>query len=219
MEKATFSEVLIKLMVSKGWKNKELSRESGIPITTISAWKKRKITRRVTPERLKKLADAFGDEGYRLYEALGYPVPAQEERKEETTLEIAERLIQKLKLSTVQEGPVFTRFFAHAGAVHEEITDYVYLPRTKEASENIQAFIVRGQCLSPKVENGDIVIVDRDRSPEPGNLLLCLRDNELVVGHYLLKGEEAWLSNGEEELPLSGCQATAVVIQIIKRTV
>lgn len=167
-------------------------------------------------DKLMKLAKAFNVPIEELYAAAGYTELSEVSTRPSET---PEELIEKLRYIQPVSIPVYSHFFVHAGAEHAEITEYVYRPRDKVAGENIEAFIVHGHCLTPRVEDGDIVITDRDRSPEPGNILLCLRDDELLVGRYSLKNGAPWLTNGEEEISLDDCLATAVVIEVIKRMV
>ncbi len=219
MEKKSFNEVLKQLMEVKRWGVKQLSIESGVGRTTIQAYLERTNTKRVDAEIIKKLAAAFGDEGHRLYEALGYPAPSKEPREEETMVEIAEKLLQKAKLSETVSVPVYERFYVHAGAEHRTPAEYFYLPRVSVAGENIEAYYVRGHCLSPKVEDGDIVVVDRDVMVEPGRLVICLLDDEICVGHFEKRGEECWLKNNDESVQIKDkeCGFCRVIIGIYKR--
>jgi transcriptional regulator with XRE-family HTH domain len=144
------------------------------------------------------------------------------------TLRIAEALAKGLNekpevffspeiVTPVTMIPVYASFHS---PIHEEPFDYVYYAKEKVAGKNIEAYrISSGQCLSPTIEQGNIVIVDRDRTPEPGNLLICLNGDEIIVGEYNEIGGECFLVNNEEKVYLKDVKTCAVIIEVIKRVV
>lgn len=202
----SFSEVIKDLMKKRGWKTTKLGLKAGVPASTIRVMFKRGSIPRT--ENLAKLAKAFGmtiDEIMALTKEPSIKVP------EETT----EELLERARLAMPLRIPVYSEF--HAGEEHLEAAEHIYIPRAMAAGKNIEAYIVHGHCLSPKVENGDVVIIDRSLSPEPGDILLCLRDNELVCGRYEQKNGEQYIHNSDEKIKLDECKATAVVIEVIKR--
>ncbi|POZ59103.1 hypothetical protein C1O63_1439 [Dehalococcoides mccartyi] len=71
--------------------------------------------------------------------------------------------------------------------------------------------------MEPKIENGDIVIVDRDMVPERGDIVLCLIDDELRVAKIIEHNGEYTLKNGEGIHSIKECQAIAVIIEVTKR--
>jgi transcriptional regulator with XRE-family HTH domain len=205
----TFGSRLKRIREIKGLSQGELAEESGVDRSYISKLESG-VTLNPTGDIIKKLAKPLN---VSLDIIMGVcPIP---EPKKETT----EELLEKLRLAAPVSIPVYDRFYVHAGAEHAEIMEYVYRAREKAAGENIEAFIVHGHCLTPRVGNGDIVITDRERAPEPGNILLCLKDDELVVGIYQVRDGIPWLTNHDEEISLAGCRAQAVVIEVIRRTV
>ncbi|MBY9021812.1 MAG: hypothetical protein KGD67_12210, partial [Candidatus Lokiarchaeota archaeon] len=89
--------------------------------------------------------------------------------------ETPEEILDKLKLATPQSIPVYPweAFPFHAGLGYEP-TEYIYRARPKMASKNIEAYIVHGKCLEPKVTDGDIIIVDREGTIDNGDIVACL---------------------------------------------
>lgn len=71
--------------------------------------------------------------------------------------------------------------------------------------------------MEPEISDGNIVIVDRDLPGEDGDIVLCLIGNELVIGRVETEGGECFLRNNDEKVRLGDCQASAVVIEVIKR--
>lgn len=60
LSKQEFARRLYKLMISKGWRQSELARRSGLPRDSISTYMRAKTF--PTPQSVKKLADALGVE-------------------------------------------------------------------------------------------------------------------------------------------------------------
>lgn len=203
-------EILKELRDSKGWNTPKLEMKSGVNQNTIRAIENRGISKPEF-ETVTKLAKAFGAEGDILFKTAGYPKPPAKPVEELSQ----EDLLDRAKLAAPARIPVYSEF--HAGDEHAEPTEYFYLPRSMAAGKSIEAYIVHGHCLSPKVENNDVVIVDRTLTPEPGDILLCLSDRELVCGRYEQKNGEACIRNTNETINLTDCQITAVIIEVVKR--
>ena len=207
----SFGEKLKEWRLAKYWSQYELAEKSGINRGTIASWEKgRSIPK---GDSLIKLAHALGIPIEELYAAAGYtgievPMP-----------DTHEQLLEKLRLAQPVSIPVYDRFPIHAGEVHEAPFEYVYLPKSMAARKNLEAYRISGYCLAPHVHDGDIVIVDRERSPEAGNILLCLVDDRLVVGWLEYTTGEARLRNNDESVKLVDCRAVAVVIEVTRRLV
>ncbi len=70
--------------------------------------------------------------------------------------------------------------------------------------------------MEPLIEDGDIVIIDRDLPCEPGKVILCLVNDELVCGRLEKRGDDLVVMNNEEICRLDDYLSMAVVIQVIK---
>jgi phage repressor protein C with HTH and peptisase S24 domain len=136
------------------------------------------------------------------------PLPPQRESPEE--------LLERYRLVSPVSVPVYPEFTLHAGT-GVEVVDYVYLGRTRGVSKNIEAYIIQGDCLTPFIDPGDIVIVDREVSPDNGDLIVCLVNGEVHVSKYHVEESGAFLENRFGSRKLEDCQAHAVVLEVIKK--
>ncbi len=197
-----------------------MERMSGVNQNTIRAIENRGISK-PEYETIFKLAQAFGRDGEVLFETAGYPKPLPKPSVEMSIQELVQEISRRYEadeLEHPQKIPVYDELPAHAGAEHAEPSTFVYPIEPMKAGENIAAYRIRGQCLSPKVENGDIVIVDKNISPITGRLVVCmLTSGDVVVGKYELVHDAPWLHNNEEALELKDCQYCWVIIWIYKR--
>ena len=208
----SFGERLKQLRLARGWTQGQLAQKAGLSRTAISSTEQRKSTR-PSADALLKLANAFGIPAEELYEAVGYETGGKGERHVETPEEILERL----KLAQPVTIPVYSDFPVHAGEERSHMVDYIYRPRQMVARHNIEAYLVRGRCMEPKISDGDIVVVDRDVAPEEGDITLCLVNSELVIGKLQVGDREAWVENSVGRHNLKDCKASAVVIEVVKR--
>ncbi|MBA2084508.1 Transcriptional regulator, Cro/CI family [Dehalococcoides mccartyi] len=194
----------------RGLTQGQLSIKSGLPRTTIASIEN-KASSRPSASVLVKLASAFNIDVSELYEAAGLYHDESKIRHVETPEEILERL----RLASPIAVPVYTDFVIHAGDNVEAPIEYIYLARPKAVGKNIEAYLIKGQCMEPDIQDGDIAIVDRDIAPEKGNIILCLINSEIVIGRYLLDKEgKPYIQNGHGKHAIKECQATAVVTGI-----
>jgi Predicted transcriptional regulators len=197
----------------RGLTQGQLSIKSGLPRTTIASIEN-KISARPSAAVLVKLATALNVDVSELYEAAGIYATESGKRHIETPDEILERL----RLASPIAVPVYTDFVIHAGDNVEAPIEYIYLARPKATGKNIEAYLIKGQCMEPDIRDGDIAIVDRDTVPEKGNIILCLINNEIVIGRYLMDKEgKPYIQNGHGKHDLKECQATAVVTEISRK--
>ena len=209
----TLGSTLRKFREERGWSQAQLAMKAGVPRSNISLIE---LGRLANPraDALLKLARAFNrPDVEELYQAAGYEVGVKGERRVETP----EEILEKLKVAQPISVPVYGEF--HWGTVHDEPVEYVYRARIREAGKNLEGYVVRGDCMAPKIEPGDIVIVNRDRAPEPGNVVICVTHGQIIVGRLKVVKSEIWVENNKEQIKLEECQAAAVVIEVVKRLV
>lgn len=61
------------------------------------------------------------------------------------------------------------------------VLEYEYVSPTIAAKRNVIAVRVRGSCMSPTIEDGDTVVVDRDASWQMGKVVLAIVDDRLLI--------------------------------------
>jgi len=208
---ATFGEKLKIIRENKGITPSELARRAGIPRTTLAAYERRSSDR-PSAVIMAKLADALGFTIEDFYIEVGYIKPKSHRRPE-----TPEDILERLKLAQPVSIPVYRDVMIRAGQVHEAPVEYIYRAKGKVAGHNIEAYIVHGHCMEPEINNGDIVVVDRDKQVESGKIILCVSDGDMYLGRLKKIKDEYWLVNGHGQLKLEESQAAAVVIEVIKR--
>ncbi len=112
--------------------------------------------------------------------------------------------------------PVHSDYPFHAGNSVDP-GEYVYQEMPLGAESHIEAYKVKGTCLAPKINDGDTIIVDRDRAVDNGDIIACMIDGELHLAQLKKFDTELWLETNDGKRKLEECGASAVVIGVVRR--
>lgn len=207
------AQKLKELRLERDWTQEEVAKRSGLGRRTVSYWEK-KDRKRLPANIVLRFARAYNVKPEELYQAAGYI----KETKIPYHPETPEEILDRLKLATPQSIPVYPweAFPFHAGDGVEPV-EYVYRARPKTVHKNIEAYIVHGNCLEPKINDGDVIVVDRDSAIDNGDIVACLLDNEFHVLRVRKVAGEIWLENNYQKYKFEQCQDIAPVIECIRR--
>jgi len=200
------------LRKERNWTQLELAKRSGLDRGYIANLEGSKSVRRPSADAFLKLARTFNIKPEELYEAAGYIKGTNGTHPRPET---PEEIIDHLKNVLPRSIPVYLDYPFHAGDGVGP-TDYVYR-HPKFASRNVEAYFVFGKCLEPIVDNGDIIIVDRDAGIVNGDFVACLVDNKLCVARLKKVADELWLETNTSKFKFEDCQMAAPVIEIRRR--
>lgn len=158
-----FWKKFVFLCESKNKSPSAVCLELGFSTTMATKWKNGSIPRDTT---LLKIADYFG--------------VSVEYFKGEPEREQAESETIALDHNNLRMVPLFETVSAGFGAyASEDIQDYmpVYFHNPSEASQTI-CIKVRGNSMSPKIEDGDIIQVHKQESVDDGSIAVVLVDGD-----------------------------------------
>jgi len=209
----TLAQKLKDSRLQRSWTQLDVAKRSGLDRSYISYLEQPGKSGRPSAEALLKLAHAFNIKPEELYQAAGY---IKETKGTTPRLETPEEILDRLKLATPVSIPIYTDYPFHAGDPVEPI-DFVYRARPKLANKNIEGYVVHGKCLEPHVNNGDIIVVDREGEIDNGDIIACLLDNELHIAKLRKIADELWLENNNGRRKFQDCQVAAPVIECIRR--
>ena len=213
----TLGEKLRQLRIERGWTQKEVAERSGLDRRYISYLEQPQHTGNPSAHAVLALARTFSIKPEELYQAAGYIKEAGGIRPRP---ESPEDILDKLRLATPQSIPVYPwdAFPFHAGDCCEPL-EYVYRMRQKSDSKSIEAYVVRGDCLIPKINDGDVIIVDREGTIGHGDFVACICDGGLHVLQVrrVAGAGELWLENNHGTFKFEDCQCAAPVIECIRR--
>ena len=211
----SLSELLRQLRNERGWTQLEAASESGLERSYISYLEQSQSNkRRPSAKALAQLARAYNVKIERLYEAAGYIESSRNLPRPETPEEILDRL----RLATPISIPVYSwEDFPFRAGDTVEPQEYVYISRRKLGNRRVEAYIVRGHCLEPKINDGDVIVVDRDGVVDNGDIVACLLEGEFHVLRVRNIAGEVWLENNYKKFKAEDCQHIAPVIECIRR--
>lgn len=200
------------------------ARRVGAPASLVGNW----LTgeRRPGPEYIKKLSRQFGESAENIARMAGI-IPGDVQSEElslDERLERAEFELRAVRMRLAQEKADQVRSTRLLPAVRRPVggvasggpgsfqDDYTHIPPA-QADETKQILYVVGNCMAPRIEPGDAVIVDMEGSPREGRIVVAQRGEQIVVKRYY--GDELRGDDGSV-LPLAGWDVVGVVIGTIK---
>lgn len=149
-----FVTQLKKAMFLKGWRQIDLVRATGLTDSQISSWYNGRY--RPNGEAMAKIAKALGVSVDYLLGKEDVPV-------------------SKLTLPQLHEIPVLGK--VAAGVPIEEQEDII---GTVATDKNVFALRISGDSMSPRIMDGDIVLVHQQESAEDGDIVIARIDGEVT---------------------------------------
>lgn len=122
------------------------------------------------------------------------------------------------RLGSISESLVAVPVYgmeAHAGFASGSIHDYVYSnPPPTAVSRRLAALRVRGDCLVPDVMDGYLIVVDGERTAQPGDIIVISDGEEVNVCRLAVRNGKPVATNNDGTLDLEQVTIEGVVIQI-----
>ena len=105
---------------------------------------------------------------------------------------------------------------AKEGMEGMEAIEFAYWAPRRAADRNIRGLRVNGECLAPRIEDGDIVFFDTDIEPEDGNIVVVQMDNQLLVKRYRKLKERTLLEDNHGLVEENEAMIRGVVLAVEK---
>ncbi len=188
--------------LSRGLSQWELSRLSGLGRSHISRLELDDY-QHPSAETFLALAKALKVHPNELYEAAGYEGSSRFRRGPPET---AEQALAKLEIITPISVPVVSRINLRK----PDVVQYAPWGHSDNGSQNVKGLLVRGFSLEPEVREGDVIFIDSEMTPSPGNIVLCYQDEEV----RLVRRDNA---SSDGESAHGDCHVYGVVIGINRK--
>ena len=120
-----------------------------------------------------------------LYQAAGYTINARSRRSPPRTA------VSQI-VGTEFERPAVIPVIDEIQSEEADAVGYAYFGLSEKVNKNIVGILVNGFHFKPHIHEGDVIIVDRDLKPSPGNIVLCQQNEKIELIHY----DKAMASNG-----------------------
>ena len=186
MENAQFKDILIELRESKGYTQEQLAKLLKISSSTIGMWE----TGKRTPTRAKyeAIADLFNVDIDYLY---GRTSLKRKSIIDEYGAIYSAASGYSINDSGIISIPVLGRVAAGVPILAEENQiGTVNIEKSKAASSELFGLRIKGNSMSPRIQEGDIVIVRRQDDAESGDVVIALVNGDEAVCKKLQKYKE-----------------------------
>lgn len=207
-----FSDWLQRQLDRKGWSQAEFSRRANVDTGSISRWLAG--TTRPDTRRCRLIAEALGvplDEVYALAgHPSGYEPPAR--------IEADPVALMREAIAIVEEGAVRIPIHDQTASAGEgdDVREYAYVSRAEAAGRNIIALRVHGNSMEPVIDDGDIVVMDAERQPHPGQIVVASSGDTVVVKWLRQEGQRRFLEGNNGLLDAARWKIDGVVFKIEK---
>jgi transcriptional regulator with XRE-family HTH domain len=200
------------LREERNWTQDELAKRSGLDRAYIAAIETKQI-KKPSVGSFIKLARAFKIRPEELYQAAGY---IKDVRTTIPHKESWDEILVRFNVAMPSSVPIYEEFPFHAG---EDVAPIDFIPMVKNhvKKRNLEGYIVRGSCLRPKIEDKDIIIIDRDAPIENGDIVACLVDGKMHLARLRKIANELWLENNDGRILFTECEVAAPVIEVRRR--
>jgi len=204
----TLGQRLKELRKERDWTQHELAQKSGLDRGYIANLEVDGVAN-PSAESFLKLSRALGIRPEVLYEAAGYNVGPI---SGETTPDNPEDLIERLRRIQPRAIPVYDEFPIHLHGEGTDIVDHVYVDRNQITGKNLEGYIAKGDCLYPRINDGEIIIVDRDAEIQPGDIVICVIGDKCHGGKLIDIEKEIYLQNNDDVIKVTDCDNIAKIV-------
>lgn len=167
-------DIFDKLLKERGISGYQVSKATGVKTSTLSSWKQGKYTPK--PEKLQKLADYFGvrleyltgDSPYRT--ELDYQNAISAEREKGVKIPVLGNVAAGIPIEMV-----------------EDIVDWEDIPAEMAKSGTYFGLKIKGDSMSPRIAEGDTVIVRKQNDAESGDVVIATVNGDSATCKRLMK--------------------------------
>lgn len=183
-----FGDWLGQQLAWREWSPADFERRSKTSKANISRWLSN--DRLPDPASCQKIADALRIDLNEILMRAGH-LPARSTRQRPRSFE---DLFHEMEMERPIAVPVVEQL-ASAGS-GEAAVGYVYLPPMPGKRPNLFAMRVTGDCMIPRLFPGDTIIVDPEKVPESGRLVVAVAGHDwdqVLVKCFMVENGRRWL--------------------------
>lgn len=180
-------ERYLEILNEKGLKNMDVTRATGIPASTFSDWKKGKSSPK--REKIEKIAEFFNINADWLAGTSDFKTTAEMLQYYDsiTDLPALREQIKDAKVGTVQI-PVLGEVAAGVPiSAEENWIDYECISEHLAATGDYFGLRIKGDSMSPRISEGDTVIVRQQGDAESGDIVIVLVNGDTATCKRLMK--------------------------------
>jgi len=133
---------------------------------------------RPSAETFLALANGLKVNPRELYEAAGYVVNTKSRR---SPPKVAENdALEQLENVRLIPVPVLAGINTEEG----DVIGYACWGLSKSGNKNVIGLLAEGFCLEPDIKDGDVIIVDTEKEPSPGNIVVRYNGDRIALARH-----------------------------------
>lgn len=183
-------ERFLELLADRGCNTAEVARATKIHPSTFSDWKKGKSKPKT--DKLQRIADFFGVQ-------IGYLTGDTDYKTREDEMKALEEFDKKNnaggslahEVDQLRRGTRIPVFYGVAAGIPieaiDEIVDYEEIPEEMARTGEFFGLRIKGDSMSPRIAEGDIVIVRKQDDVESGDVAIVLIDHHEATCKRVMK--------------------------------
>ena len=209
MGSETLGSVIARLRERLGLTQGQLATKADVPREWLSVVELDRI-KKPDRERVERLAVALDSPAETLLAMAGYrtkPLPLRERR---APYEIVRELQAALREMPILVPETASPVSAVPGAVADAEV-WPYYPKPNERTHDFMAIVVTGDCMEPRLREGERVIVDRSETPGLGDIVLAVHDGETIVNVLEKRGDKCYLVALKNRRPVEVTEHTRII--------
>ena len=184
----------------------ELSRRSGLSQSHISRIERGDYAS-MSPTVEEKLARGFRISRQSLREVIYAEAPE---------LENLEEILEKLRLVTPIQVPVYTVFPYVVGQGIKSVEN-VYVSRSENGSLESYKVPEFMHGVEPEVRSGDIIVVDKNHDLKSGDFVVFIFNNSPQIGILRNIVSESWIENSQGRVKLEAIKTLLPITQVVRK--
>jgi transcriptional regulator with XRE-family HTH domain len=161
----------------RGLSQWELSRLSGLTRSHLSRLELDNFEN-PSAETFLSLAKALKVHPNDLYQAAGYI--EENARFRRSSARTPAEAFAELEVIAVKRVPVLDKINARV----TDVVQYSQWEQSREENAKVIGLLAKGFSLEPEVREGDIVFVNQEQHPAPGNVVLCYQEEKVQLVRY-----------------------------------
>jgi transcriptional regulator with XRE-family HTH domain len=198
MDRESIGALVRRLRRARGLQQFDLARLANVGRSWLSRVELDHIER-PDPDRLGRLAEPLGVEAGRLLAVAGYASPATAVDRAESpggedqvVIETADPGLRRRSEGRWVRLPVRSQASAGGGSP-PDVRTVAFEVLGAEVGHQFEAVEVVGDCLEDELRKGEVVVVDLDGSPVPGDIVLAEHEGEWIFKIVERRGDELFL--------------------------
>lgn len=182
-------ERYLQLLTENKCKSADVAKATQIPPSTFSDWKKGKSSPK--QDKLQKIADHFGVQVEWLTGASEYKTKQEMFQHFDNVTDIPALRSEVFRLERGMQIPVLGEVAAGQPIFAEEkYIDYEEISEKMSKSGTFFGLRIKGDSMSPRISEGDTVIVRQQDDAESGDVVIVLINGETATCKRLMKYAE-----------------------------